>query len=137
VLESDRPTIRVRPTPEEREGHKYTSRTNTHAASLREWVGSGDYSGYVDLHDTVYLFVGAGNGAQVVAAGPQAGTTGVQYVYASWSDSGTATYNVTANFTATTYTAGFTTQYYLTTAWSPAAGGTLSPVSGWFTAPLQ
>ena len=70
----------------------------------------------------------------VVAAGPQAGATGVQYVYASWSDGGTATHNVIAQSSPTTYTASFTTQYYLTTAGSPSAGGTVTPASGWYNA---
>ena len=34
--------------------------------------------------------------------------------------------------TLTTYTANFTTQYYLTTAVSPAGAGNISPASGWY-----
>jgi len=68
----------------------------------------------------------------VVAAGPQAGAIGVQYVYVNWSDGGTATQNITAGFTPATYTANFTTQYYLTTVGSPSAGGTVTPASAWY-----
>jgi hypothetical protein len=62
-------------------------------------------------------------------ATPQAGSTGVQYVFSNWQDGTTATTDtVTApSSTATntyTYTATFTTQYELTT--SAGTGGTVS-----------
>ena len=63
---------------------------------------------------------------------PQSGGTGIQYVWANWSDSGTASHQITVAASAATYTANFTTQYYLTTSASPAAGGAISPVSGWY-----
>ena len=67
----------------------------------------------------------------VAAAGPQSGGTGVQYVLASWSDNGAAAHTITAPSSARTYTANFTTQYYLTTSASPSSGGTISPATGW------
>jgi len=69
-----------------------------------------------------------------IAAATQAGTAGTQYVFASWSDGGAATHTVTAPSTATTYTATFGTQYFLTTAANPAAGGSVTPASGWYDA---
>src|SRR6185295_10723430 len=67
-----------------------------------------------------------------VAAASQSGATGTQYVFASWSDGGAASHSVTGPASPTTYTATFTTQYFLTTAASPPAGGTVSPASGWY-----
>jgi hypothetical protein len=60
---------------------------------------------------------------------PQAGTAGTQYSFANWSDNGTQSHTVVAPGTALTYTANFTTQYFLTT--SATTGGTISPASGW------
>ena len=58
----------------------------------------------------------------------QSGGTGVQYVWKKWSDSGSISHTV-APTTNKTYTATFTTQYYLTM--SAESGGTVSPSSGW------
>jgi hypothetical protein len=60
---------------------------------------------------------------------PQSGGSGTQYVWGSWSDGGAISHMV-APTTSTTYTANFTTQYYLTT--SAGTGGTVSPPSGWY-----
>ncbi len=60
----------------------------------------------------------------------QAGAAGTQYVFTSWSDGGAASHSITVNSSAATYTASFTTQYQLTTAASPTAGGTVTPASG-------
>jgi hypothetical protein len=62
---------------------------------------------------------------------PQAGQAGVQYVYSGWSDSGAASHSITATANSTTYTAAFSTQYYLTVTANPPGGGTLSAASGW------
>jgi hypothetical protein len=61
---------------------------------------------------------------------PQAGPTGSQYVFSSWSDSGAQSHSVTAPTSATTYTASFNTQYQLTTLASPSADGSVTPASG-------
>jgi len=72
-----------------------------------------------------------GTNHTIATTTPQAGGTGTQYVFASWSDGGALSHSITASSSPATYTASFTTQYYLTTAASPAAGGTISPASGW------
>jgi CSLREA domain-containing protein len=64
----------------------------------------------------------------IATTSPQAGATGVRYVWASWSDKGTILHTV-APTTNTTYTATFSTQYFLTM--SAGTGGTVSPASGW------
>jgi hypothetical protein len=46
-----------------------------------------------------------------IAAGTQAGVSGTQYLFASWSDGGAFSHTVTAQSSSTTYTATFTTQY--------------------------
>ena len=56
--------------------------------------------------------------------------TGTQYVFANWSDAGGLSHTVTAPASAASYTANFTTQYYLTT--SAGTGGTIAPPSGWY-----
>src|SRR6185312_5390570 len=68
-----------------------------------------------------------------VAASTQSGATGTQYLFANWSDSGAASHSITAA-ASTTYTASFTTQYFLTTAVSPSGAGTITPSSGWYNA---
>jgi hypothetical protein len=67
--------------------------------------------------------------AIAVTSTAQAGTTGTQYVFANWSDSGAATHTVVASSSTPSYsyTATFTTQYQLTT--TATAGGSISPVS--------
>jgi sugar lactone lactonase YvrE len=57
----------------------------------------------------------------------QAGSTGVQYVFSSWSNGGSNPQTVSPNFAAT-YAATFNTQYELTTAVNNSAGGSVSPV---------
>jgi len=72
-------------------------------------------------------------GSHTIAVGTaQPGTTGTQYVFAAWSDGGAASHSFTVGSTAATYTASFQTQYKLTIAASPTAGGTVSPATGTF-----
>jgi len=72
-------------------------------------------------------------GTQTIAvATTQAGSAGSQYVFTSWSDNGAASHNITVGSSAATYTATFQTQYQLTIAASPPAGGTVTPASGTF-----
>ncbi len=52
-----------------------------------------------------------------------AGST--RFVYTGWSDSGSATHNVTVPATPITYTANYKTQYLLTRSASPVNGGSL------------
>ncbi len=64
---------------------------------------------------------------------PQAGSTGTQYVFASWSDGTKAASDpITVGNSAANYTATFTTQYQLTISAFPVAGGTVTPASGGF-----
>ena len=69
-----------------------------------------------------------GSSHSIATSSPQSGGTGVQYVWGSWSDGGATSHTVTAISNAT-YTANFTTQYYLTM--NAGTGGNVSPVSGW------
>jgi len=64
-----------------------------------------------------------------VASGTQAGGAGIQNLYASWSDGGTQSHTVTVPSSSITYTANFTTQYFLTTA--AGTGGTINPGNEW------
>jgi Chitobiase/beta-hexosaminidase C-terminal domain len=71
----------------------------------------------------------------------QAGTMGgVQYGYANWSDLGGQSHSIVAPAGGGTYTANFTTQYYLTMTPPPnylpteTAEGTVYPSSGWYNA---
>lgn len=65
---------------------------------------------------------------------PQAGGAGTQYAFVAWSDGGAISHAVTASAGTTTYTATFKSQFLVTTAASPAVGGSVSPSSGFFDA---
>jgi hypothetical protein len=69
-----------------------------------------------------------GSSHTIATSSPQSGGTGVQYTWTRWSDSGAISHTV-APTTNKTYTATFTTQYYVTMAYG--TGGTVTPVSGW------
>src|SRR3984885_12610235 len=71
-----------------------------------------------------------GSSHTIATTSPQAGATGVQYVFSSWSDSGAISHSITVPGTTTTYTAAFNTQYQLTTQASPPADGSVTPASG-------
>jgi len=71
-----------------------------------------------------------GSSHSIATSSPQAGGTGVQYVWSNWSDSGAISHSITVPSTATTYTATFNTQYQLTTQASPAGDGSVTPASG-------
>ncbi len=74
-------------------------------------------------------FSWASNSTHVIATtSPQSGSTGIQYVWGSWSDAGAISHAVSPAHGAA-YTANFTTQYYL--AMNASAGGSVSPASGW------
>jgi hypothetical protein len=64
----------------------------------------------------------------IATTSPQNGATGVQYVWNNWSGGGAISHTV-APTTNKTYTATFTTQYFLTM--SAGSGGKVSPASGW------
>jgi hypothetical protein len=71
-----------------------------------------------------------GSSHTIATTSPQSGGTGIQYVWTNWSDNGVISHSV-APTTNKTYTANFTTQYYLTM--THGTGGTVSPASGWKT----
>ena len=60
---------------------------------------------------------------------PQSGAAGTRYLWANWSDGGAVSHTV-APTGATTYTANFSTQFFLTM--NAGAGGTVTPASNWF-----
>ena len=74
-----------------------------------------------------------GAACQVTITSPQTGGAGTQFVFASWSDAGTANPRVfVAPASAATYTANMTAQYLLTTSANPAVGGIVTPPSSWY-----
>ncbi|HSE20923.1 MAG TPA: Calx-beta domain-containing protein, partial [Pyrinomonadaceae bacterium] len=60
----------------------------------------------------------------------QPGPTGTQFVFSNWSDAGVLSHQVTASNSGPTFTANFTTEFFLTMAHGP--GGNVSPASGFF-----
>jgi Arylsulfotransferase (ASST)/Arylsulfotransferase Ig-like domain/Divergent InlB B-repeat domain len=64
----------------------------------------------------------------IATTSPQDGGTGVRYVWTNWSGGGAISHTV-APTTNKTYTANFTTQYFLTM--SHGIGESVSPTSGW------
>ena len=64
----------------------------------------------------------------IATTSPQNSGAGVQDVWTSWSDGGAISHTV-APAAPTTYTANFTTQYYLTM--NAGVGGTVTPASNW------
>jgi hypothetical protein len=66
----------------------------------------------------------------VTASSTVNGVTGAQYVWKTWSDGGSMTHTIIVPIASTTYTATYTTQYYLTM--QSTAGGAATPPSGWF-----
>lgn len=69
-----------------------------------------------------------GSSHTIATNSPQNGGTGTRYVWSKWSDNKAISHMV-APTTNTTYTATFTTQYYLTM--TAGSGGTVIPMSGW------
>ena len=69
-----------------------------------------------------------GSSHTIATTSPQNGATGVRYVWTKWSDSGAISHTVSPTQNAT-YTATFTTQYFLTM--SAGTGGKVTPASGW------
>jgi len=73
----------------------------------------------------------AGSSHTISTNSPQSGGTGIQYLWSSWSDGGAISHTV-APSSGATYTANFTTQYFLTM--NTGSGGTANPPSGFFNA---
>jgi uncharacterized repeat protein (TIGR01451 family) len=70
----------------------------------------------------------AGSSHTIATTSPQSGGSGVRSVWSNWSDNGTISHSI-APTKNKTYTANFTTQYFLTT--SAGTGGKVTPASGW------
>lgn len=69
-------------------------------------------------------------GMHTIAVASTQTAPGTEYLFSSWSDSGMASRTITVGTSAATYTASFQTQYQLTTASYPQAGGSVTPASG-------
>ena len=69
----------------------------------------------------------AGSTHTVSVSSPQAGGSGIRYVYSSWSDGGGQSHTVTVPSSSTTYTASFGTEYSLTTSVQQPAMGAVTP----------
>jgi subtilase family serine protease len=69
-------------------------------------------------------------GVHTISTANQAGGAGIQYNFASWSDSGQASHLITVGTSPAVYTASFQTEYQLTIAAAPSVGGTVTPTSG-------
>lgn len=69
-----------------------------------------------------------GSNHTIASTSPQSGSTGVQYVWNSWSDDGTISHVVSPTI-STNYTANFITQYFLTM--NAGAGGNVNPGNFW------
>jgi hypothetical protein len=71
-----------------------------------------------------------GNSHTIATTSPQSGGSGIQYVWSSWSDGGAMSHTV-APTVGTTFTANFTTQYYLTEGYG-TGGSNVNPGGGWY-----
>ena len=65
----------------------------------------------------------------IAVTSPQT-TNGVQNTFASWSDNGAQSHQITVSSGSSSYVATFNTSYLLTTSASPSNEGTVSPASG-------
>ena len=92
-----------------------------------------DGTSYASPHSFQWL---PGSQHTLAVSSPQ-DSDGVRRTFSDWSDGGSTSHSITVPASATTYTAAFSTQYLLTTNASPAAGGTISPSSGYYASGLQ
>src|SRR4030095_9010223 len=114
------PTVTPSPTPTPSPTVQVTVQTNP--TGLAFSVDGSTYS------STETFSWARGSSHTIATTSPQSGATGVRYIWSRWSDNGGISHTV-APTTNTTYTATFTTQYYLTM--THGTGGTVSPSSGW------
>jgi glucose/arabinose dehydrogenase len=105
------------------------------AAACTITLASNPAGRTVQLDGTPYaapqtINVGCTSPHTISTTSPQAGASGTQYVFSAWNDSGAISHSVTAPASGNaTYTATFTTQYFLTM--NASFGGTVSPASEW------
>ena len=78
------------------------------------------------------VFVTPGIAHQLGLPTPQSGGVGTQYVFTMWSDTVTNNPRSVTLSAPASFTADFTTQYLLTTAVNPLAGGSVMPLSPTF-----
>ena len=97
---------------------------NTSPAGLAYTVDGNTYT----TPQSFYWIVGSSHSVSIPS--PQAGSTGTQYVFGSWSDAGAQSHTVIAPAATTPYTASFNTQYQLLTQALPSNDGLVSPGSG-------
>ncbi|MDI6804153.1 MAG: FlgD immunoglobulin-like domain containing protein, partial [Bacteroidota bacterium] len=71
-----------------------------------------------------------GSSHTITAISPQSDTVGIEYIWTSWSDTGTISHVVAPN-TDTTFRAFFSTRYFLTM--EASTGGTVIPSNNWHT----
>jgi hypothetical protein len=71
----------------------------------------------------------AGSSHTIGTSSPQAGGSGIQYVWKNWTGGGAISHTIITPTKNVTYTASFTKQYYLTM--TAGTGGSISPTSGW------
>jgi hypothetical protein len=73
----------------------------------------------------------SGSSHTIATSSPQSGGSGIQYVWSNWSDGGAISHSIAPTVNGSTYTANFTTQYYLTMGYG-TGGSSVSPGSGWY-----
>ena len=105
------------------------------AATMQVTVGTSPAGLSFSVDGTTYtssqtLTWTIGSNHTIATNSPQPSGSGTQQAFASWSDGGAMSHPVTASSSTTSYTATFNTQYQLTTAVSPASGGSVTPASG-------
>jgi thermolysin len=71
----------------------------------------------------------SGSSHTIATTSPQNGSSGTRFVWSNWSDGGAISHSVAPTGNVT-YTANFTTQYFLSM--NAGTGGTVSPASNWF-----
>ncbi len=96
----------------------------TNISGLAFTVDGNNYTGPANFTWNI------GDQHTIATTSPQTPSAGTQETFASWSDSGDISHQVTATAGVTNYTASFNTSYLLTTASNPPGGGTVSPASG-------
>jgi uncharacterized repeat protein (TIGR01451 family) len=82
----------------------------------------------ISYHATQTFYWDGSSSHTIGTTSPQNGNTGTRYIWTRWSDSGAISHTVSP-IRNQTYTASFSTQYYLTM--THGTGGTVSPASGW------
>ena len=73
-----------------------------------------------------HVFSWAGSSSHTINVTSPQGASGIQYVYAGWSDAGAQSHTVVVPSTGATYTANFNTRYLLSLTISPSAAGSIT-----------